>query len=215
MNFSCIGSNNIVLSRNAVPSILYTVKFKWALSKKNLLFLLCLFSQCKGSFSRYCSVQAGIGQAPVSHLTASTNRGRWLTGAWPIPVTQCRICTVLSTYAWTSWAGSQTPALCIQYLGWTCFQHVHAPCARAVSAKIGCQLADLCWKTGSSCMLQCQRGQLFKLSGITTKGDVDLILCYWLAAWASSMLISDASHPLISLGFDERRQPSTYSFAIY
>ena len=24
-------------------------------------------------------------QAPVSHLTASTNRGRWLTGAWPVP----------------------------------------------------------------------------------------------------------------------------------
>jgi hypothetical protein len=29
--------------------------------------------------------QAGIGQASVSHLPASPNRGRWLTGAWPVP----------------------------------------------------------------------------------------------------------------------------------
>ncbi len=29
--------------------------------------------------------QAGIGQAAVSHLPVSPNRGRWLTGAWPIP----------------------------------------------------------------------------------------------------------------------------------
>jgi hypothetical protein len=28
--------------------------------------------------------QAGIGQALVSHLPASPNHGRWLTGTWPI-----------------------------------------------------------------------------------------------------------------------------------
>ncbi len=32
--------------------------------------------------------QAGICQAPLSHLPVSTNHGRWLTGAWPI--TACR-----------------------------------------------------------------------------------------------------------------------------
>jgi hypothetical protein len=29
--------------------------------------------------------QAGIGQAPVSHLLASPNHGRWLAWAWLIP----------------------------------------------------------------------------------------------------------------------------------
>jgi hypothetical protein len=29
--------------------------------------------------------QTGIGQAAVSHLSASPNRGGLLTGAWPIP----------------------------------------------------------------------------------------------------------------------------------